>query len=142
MSDMPPDGDASPAADLESEPPRAQSDVGANLAAAIVQGVDARAAYTDEDIATGKLAAELKSTLDDIDLRKRYAKWLLITMGLELAAVNGIFIWYGSAKNWDIPPRVIDLFLGATILQVFGVIAVITRYLFPLRERRGNRPQT
>src|SRR4051794_29132201 len=101
MTEPPLEGDDTATNDVIPESdaaPTARSEVGANLAAAIVHGAEATAAFTDADIATGKSAAELKGKLDDLDLRKKYAKWLLIAMGAELGLVNGIFFWYGIAN--------------------------------------------
>lgn len=49
-------------------------------------------------------------------------------------AVFVIFAWAG--RKWDLPPGVIEVWLAATVVQVVGVVAVVTRHLFPNRD--GN----
>jgi hypothetical protein len=72
----------------------------------------------------------------DITLRQKYATWLLGILAAELVVVNIIFVAYAWAgKHWSLPEGVIQTWLGATFVQIVGVVTVVTRYLFPRRDQ-------
>lgn len=71
----------------------------------------------------------------DVALREKYASWLLRILAGELGLVNAIFVVYAWAgEGWKLPQGVIEIWLGATLIQVVGVVTVVTRYLFPRRD--------
>lgn len=75
----------------------------------------------------------------DITLKKKYADWLLGAVIGQLLLANTVFVAYAWAgKGWDLEAVVINVWLGATLVQVIGVVAIVTRYLFP---RRDSSPQ-
>jgi hypothetical protein len=71
----------------------------------------------------------------DIALKKQYADWLLGAVILQLLLANAVFVVYAWAgKDWNLDAVVIDAWLGATLVQVIGVVTIVTRYLFPRRD--------
>ncbi len=77
----------------------------------------------------------------EIELRETYAKGLLAILAVELVVVNVIFWFYAEkGKNWNIPDGVIQIWLGATVVQIVGVVTVVTRYLFPNRNSQPEPP--
>lgn len=75
----------------------------------------------------------------EIGLREAYAKGLLLVLAVELIVVNVLFWLYAEkGKNWDIPDGVIQIWLGATVVQVVGIVGVVTRYLFPRRDNGSD----
>jgi hypothetical protein len=77
----------------------------------------------------------------EIELRETYAKGLLAILAVELVVVNVIFWVYAeNGKNWNIPDGVIQIWLGATVVQIVGVVTVVTRYLFPNRNSQPEPP--
>jgi hypothetical protein len=77
----------------------------------------------------------------EIELRETYAKGLIAILAVELVVVNVIFWFYAEkGKNWNIPDGVIQIWLGATVVQVVGVVTVVTRYLFPNRDSQLEPP--
>lgn len=73
--------------------------------------------------------ATVADMLADTELKKLYARrfiWILVG---QLLAMNAIFIAVGleMLKYSDF---VINLFMGGTLAEVFGVVLVITKYLF------------
>ena len=88
----------------------------------------------EKDLENVRKAAQISGYLDDLGLRRLYAKWLLIAMGAQLAVVDVIFLAYCVGNDWNVPTSAIDIFMGSTIVQVFSVVVVITRYLFPTRD--------
>jgi len=67
----------------------------------------------------------------DLKLKKRYANSALIGMGVQLFIADGVFVGYAIGVRWQIPANVMDVWLGATVVQLIGVVVLITRYLFP-----------
>jgi hypothetical protein len=79
--------------------------------------------------------------LQELNLRETYAKNLLRILAAELVAVNVMFWLYAEVGHgWNVPDAVIQIWLGATVVQVVGIVAVVTRYLFPNRD--GASPAT
>jgi hypothetical protein len=69
---------------------------------------------------------------DLVLMKRRYGKWMLWIMGAQLLIANGVFITYAWAGwNWAVPGEVVQVWLGATFVQVVGVVLVITKSLFP-----------
>jgi hypothetical protein len=70
-------------------------------------------------------------------LRQTYADWLLWLLGAQFLVADAVFVafaWVG--QKWAVPTGVIEVWLAATVVQVVGVIAIVTRHLFPGRDRR------
>ena len=73
----------------------------------------------------------------DIALRRRYARRMLQLLGAELVFVNGMFFLYTwLGVHWKIPSATMQVWLSATVVQVIGIVYVVTRYLFPRRDYR------
>jgi glutathione S-transferase len=69
-------------------------------------------------------------------LRQMYANWILWLLGAQFVIADAVFVsfaWIG--KSWDLSPGVIEVWLAATVVQVVGVVAIVTRHLFPSRDR-------
>ncbi len=74
----------------------------------------------------------------DIELKKTYAKWLLILVAAQLVVADGVFVAYAWAGvAWNLDTAVIQAWLGATMIELVGVALVVTRYLFPRRDRKA-----
>lgn len=71
----------------------------------------------------------------DIELRKRYAEWVLYGVAAQLLIADlAFFLYAGLGVHWRIATAAIDVWLGATIVQVVGIVGIVTRYLFPRGE--------
>jgi hypothetical protein len=69
------------------------------------------------------------------DLRERYATWILKILGAQLVVTDLVFLafaWFG--EGWDLSPGVIEVWLAATVVQIVGIVLVVTRHLFPDRR--------
>jgi hypothetical protein len=72
----------------------------------------------------------------DIHLKKRYAKLLLWLVVAQLFVADAVFVAYAWAgRNWILEAGVIQVWLGATFVELVGIVLVITRYLFPRRDQ-------
>lgn len=76
----------------------------------------------------------------NIDLKAIYALGMLILLGGQVYCADWVFIQYGKGNHWHIPVAAIQAWLAATVVEVIGVVIVITRYLFPARKGRDRVP--
>jgi hypothetical protein len=77
----------------------------------------------------------------DIKLKKKYANWLLWLITIQLVVADAVFIVYASeGMQWKLDASVIQVWLIATLVELIGVALVITRYLFPRRDREASNP--
>lgn len=68
-------------------------------------------------------------------LRQKYADWIIWLLGAQFVVADAVFVAFAWAgQSWDLPPGVIEVWLAATVVQVVGVVAVVTRHLFPNRD--------
>jgi len=80
-------------------------------------------------------AAAVEDQLQETELKRTYARTLLRLMFGQLIVANGVFIAYAwVGKDWDLETPVINVWLAATVVQVVGVVLVVTRSLFPRRD--------
>lgn len=71
----------------------------------------------------------------DTQLKRHYAYWFIGILIAQLLIMNLIFILVGVGKL-TFADYVLHLYMGGTLAEVFGVVFVITRYLFS--SRRSN----
>lgn len=88
-----------------------------------------RPALTDAEIKTGDRQLKL-------ELRRRIGWFALIMTGCQVACADVVFILYAwLGMHWQVPTAAIQAWLAATVVQVIGIVLVITRSLFPqIRE--------
>jgi hypothetical protein len=85
-----------------------------------------------------KLTLERLFAEQEHGLRQSYADWILRILGAQFFVADVVFVAFAWAgRRWDLPPGVIEVWLAATVVQILGVVAVVTRHLFP---GRGGGP--
>ena len=77
-------------------------------------------------------AQEVKNQESDRKLKERYATFILWGLGIQLLLMNVIFILKGF-NCIELSDTELSVFTGATLLEIFGVITIITTHLFPRR---------
>ncbi|WP_052121837.1 hypothetical protein [Gallibacterium genomosp. 2] len=66
---------------------------------------------------------------NDITLKSHYAYLLIGVMIIQLFVMNGVFIGVGAGElKYD--NYVLHLYITGTLLELFGLVLVITKYLF------------
>lgn len=61
---------------------------------------------------------------------KVYAYGSIAAMAVQILIADGAFYLYGHAYRWEVPVGAMQVWLGATVVQVIGVVLVIARSLF------------
>ncbi|HXS47250.1 MAG TPA: hypothetical protein VN756_07285 [Solirubrobacterales bacterium] len=68
----------------------------------------------------------------EYELRRTYARWIIVLLGAQFLLADAVFVAFAWAgKHWDLSTAVIDAWLAATVIQVVGIVLVVTRNLFP-----------
>ncbi len=83
-----------------------------------------------------RLALQRMFAVQEHELRQSYADWIIRVLGAQLFVADLVFValaWAGW--NWELSSGVIEVWLAATVVQVVGVVAIVTRHLFPNRDR-------
>lgn len=72
-----------------------------------------------------------RKRLNEVKLHNRVGNGALILMFGQVLIADAAFYIYGFANGWEIPTAAITTWLGATVVQVIGVVLVIVKNLFP-----------
>ena len=83
----------------------------------------------DKDPTKAHQRAKTKDLKTDTKLKKMFARWFIGILIGQLLVMNGIFVLIG-AKLLHFSDFVINLFMGGTLAEVFGIVLVMARYLF------------
>jgi len=101
--------------------------------------------YLDEQLKRQEIELKRDYAKQEIELRRNYAKSLLIILAVQIAVADIVFWVFAEAgEHWHLSDGVIQIWLAAAVVEVIGVVAVVTRHLFPRRDgvadsrRRGR----
>jgi uncharacterized membrane protein len=71
----------------------------------------------------------------EYELRRAYARRILVLLFAQFVIADAVFIAFAWAgEQWHLSTAVIDVWLAATVVQVVGIVMVVTRNLFPDRN--------
>lgn len=73
---------------------------------------------------------KIQNHQSDRELKKLYAKWFIWILIGQLIVMNAVFIGAGL-KCLNFENYVLELYLTGTLAEVFGIVLVITKNLFP-----------
>jgi glutathione S-transferase len=91
--------------------------------------------FLDEQERAQRLSLRRLFAEQEHGLRQRYADWIIWLLGAQFVIADAVFVAFAWAgRRWDLPPGVVEVWLAATVVQVVGVVAIVTRHLFPGRE--------
>lgn len=78
------------------------------------------------------ISEKVEDSKADRELKKSYASWFIKILIGQLVVMNILFFCVGfkwlSFDEWSL-----NLYMGGTLAEVFGVILVITKNLFPTK---------
>lgn len=88
----------------------------------------------DETVERLKLDSEVihsftANAADDRKLKTKYAKVLIIILGVQLIFFNAIFVVCGLGKL-NYPESILKLYVGGGLLEIISLVAIIVKYLF------------
>lgn len=66
----------------------------------------------------------------DTVLKKLYARWFIGILIGQLLIMSAVFVAVGLGRLYYEDESALRLYMGGTLTEVFGVVFVITRYLF------------
>ena len=69
----------------------------------------------------------------EIGLKKTYGVCFLVILAFQLLIMNGVFIAVGMEKLTFKDNLTLQLYMGGTMTEVFGLVLVVTKYLFKRR---------
>ena len=119
----------------EFEPPAvgevaAASDVGPDSASGTIRGRHRRRAATTRQIAQARELDEFQARRAEIKLRSRFGYVLLGLLVGQVAIADVVFVVFGSVNGWRIDGTTMQVWLGAAVVQVIGLVFVVVKYLF------------
>ncbi len=77
-------------------------------------------------------AEDIEDRRADRKLKKTYACFLLLILVVQLTVMNIVF-WRTGSGYLSFEKWTLDLYMAGTLAEVFGVVLVITKHLFPNR---------
>lgn len=105
----------------DEDQPESQSSPAAHFAHPVVRQV--------ESLDTERRKLNNQDFEAEIKLKKTYGIWFLFILAFQLLIMNGVFIatGVGRLKFTDLT---LQLYMGGTLTEVFGLVLVVTKYLF------------
>jgi uncharacterized membrane protein len=95
-----------------------------------------RLAQLEEQEHAQELVLRRRFAEQEHGLRQSYADWIIRVLGAQLFVADAVFVVFAWAGwNWELSSGVIEVWLAATVIQIVGVVAIVTRHLFPNRDR-------
>jgi hypothetical protein len=88
-----------------------------------------------------RLALHNQSLADDLILKRKYGFWAFFLLAAQLMVMNAVFIGVGL-RHLEFSNDVLHMYLGGTLLEVFGIVFIVVRYLFkpaPLESKGTSR---
>lgn len=101
-------------------------------AQSLIRDAQARPVSASDLDFTNHKAIDGRDKMQDIGLKKMYAICIVCVLGAQLIIANGVFVAYAWAGvGWHVPAGVMAAWLSATLVEIVGIVAIVTRSLFP-----------
>lgn len=132
------DGARPVAQSAEPEPPTppeptqpASSEVGAVTARSAITGRHHERAHEGPvHLEQSRQLSEHRARKTELNLRRVFGYGLLLAVIAEIMFLNVVFVIYAAKNDWHIDGTTIQVWLGATVVQVIGLAGVVVKYLF------------
>lgn len=118
---------------MAQDQPAAQRDEEQVTEAALNAPADALRVEELTDPEAVKRAASARRASVRATLVQRYGTrlfWLMV--GQLFIADVGFFLYASIGVSWNVTASVMNVWLGASVIEVIGVVLVVTRSLFPM----------
>ena len=98
--------------------------------ASIVEGaLQAKSTRPIEKLDDAHRRAVIDDLKGDTALKKMYARYFVWILIGQLLLMNGIFIAVGLSRL-HLNNTALNIYMSGTLAEVFGIVLIITRYLF------------
>jgi hypothetical protein len=95
--------------------------------------------HLEEQLKLQEIRLKRKYAKQEIDLRREYARGLLTVLSVQLCVADVVFVVFAWAgERWHLSDGVIQIWLAAVVVQVIGVVTVVTQHLFPRRDGKPS----
>ncbi|RFZ49356.1 hypothetical protein MSS2_04253 [Mycobacterium marinum] len=74
---------------------------------------------------------QLKEQRSNFNFRRIYAFVLLFAMIAQVGIADYFFWRYMRAYEFKVPEQSMSVWIGAAVVQLIGLVVIITKYLFP-----------
>jgi hypothetical protein len=115
----------------EPTPQPASSEVGAATARSVITGRHHERAHEGPvHLEQSRQLSEHRARKTELNLRRVFGYGLLLAVVAEIIFLNAVFVIYATKNDWHIDGTTIQVWLGATVVQVVGLAGVVVKYLF------------
>ena len=87
-------------------------------------------ARTDDELDLESRAVKLAGQWTELALKQVIGFGALALMVIQIIAADVVFVLYAVNNDWHLPVAAITGWLAATVIQVVGVVLVVTQGLF------------
>ena len=95
--------------------------------------------YLDEQRKQQEIELKKEYAKQEMALRRNYATSLLVILAVQIVVADVVFCVFAAlGEHWHLSDGVIQIWLAAAVVEVIGVVAVVTRHLFPRRDGLGK----
>lgn len=86
--------------------------------------------------------AQIRAANQIVELRARYAGWLLRAMWLQVLVADALVIWVGVKTDWSSGTEAYTAWLTAAVIQIVALVLAITKFLFSKEALVFMEPET
>jgi len=72
----------------------------------------------------------------DRELREKFMRWMTLILAGQLLFVNGTLLGLALAQLITLDDHTLRIWLAGTLIEVFAIVVVIAKYLFPGRSKK------
>lgn len=91
--------------------------------------------YLDEQLKFQEIQLKRVYAQQEIELRRNYARSLLVVLAVQIIVADAVFCVFAAVgKHWNLSDGVMQVWLAAAVVEIIGVVAIVTRHLFPRRD--------
>jgi hypothetical protein len=92
--------------------------------------------HLEERLKLLQIKLKRKYAKQEIELRRKYAWALLAILTAQIVIADAVFTVFADVgRRWRLSDGVIQIWLAATVIEIVGVVTVVTRHLFPGRNQ-------
>lgn len=87
--------------------------------------------YSYDDYLAARRLRDLILIDQNIKMREKYGQKMMRYLAIQLVVIN-VFMWMIAGGSFNLDWKIVDIYVGGTIIQVFGAVYIIMKNLFPI----------